>query len=166
MYQLFAAIESTYIACFSFLALAVVRTNPNAAESQERIENYRSLAARVWRKKTYPYGSMTLATMKESYTTCLEEFKIVKRNARDYLAHDQTAAFLRRDSINQQGDFTRQKAIDQVFSPSTTSQYFSSEGRSICAYDSLKQKNFENLRIIHEQYFRRPNQYSMSVNHD
>lgn len=142
----------------------MVRTNPNAAESQELIENYRSLAARVWKKKSNPYGIMSLATMKEIYNICLEEFKIMKRNARDYLAHDDTASFLRRDSIIQQGDFTRQMALNQVFSPVTNDQYFSSEGRRICAYDALRQKNFTNLRIIHEQYFRRPNQYNLIVN--
>lgn len=109
---------------------------------------------------------MSLSSMKESYNTCLEEFKVIKRNARDYLAEEQTAAFLRLDSLNQVGDFTRQRAIDQVFKPSTTDQYFSSEGRRLCAYDALKQRNYTNLRIIHEAYFRRPNNYSMNVNEE
>ena len=100
--------------------------------------------------------------MKESYQTCLEEFKIVKRNARDYLAHEQTAAFLRRGDFNQVGEFTRQMAVNQVFKPFISDQYFMAEGRRLCAYDSLKQRNFENLRAIHEAYFRRPSQYNFS----
>jgi hypothetical protein len=106
---------------------------------------------------------MTVGTIKESYNTCLEEFKILKKNARDYLASEQSHEFLRRDTANQQGDFTREMALDQVFSPSTIDQYLPSQQRRLCAYDALKNRNFEHLRIIHEAYFLRPNQYSLNM---
>lgn len=106
---------------------------------------------------------MTVGTIKESYNACLEEYKILKKNARDYLASEQTREFLSRDAANQQGDFTRQMALDQVFSPSTIDQYLPSQQRRLCAYDALKNRNFDHLRILHEAYFLRPNHYSMNM---
>lgn len=104
---------------------------------------------------------MTITAMKESYQTCLEEFKAVKRNAREYLAHEDTDAFLRRGDFDQVGEFTRQMAVNQVFKPSITEQYFMTVGRRLCAYDLLKQRNFSDLRVIHTAYFSRPSQYNL-----
>jgi hypothetical protein len=146
---------------FQYLALAVVRTNPNAAESQERIDNYRCLAETVWKKRSMGNGGLTLSIMKEQYNAALEEFRAMKKNARDYLAHEQTVAFLQRGALDQQGDFTRQMAVNEVYKPSNTDQYFNNLSRRMCAYDQLKNRNFENLRLIHEAYFRRPSQYGM-----
>ena len=48
----------------------------------------------------------------------------MKKNARDYLRHDDTAAFLLRDiTIAGRDNFSRQDALDQVFCPKTHTQW-------------------------------------------
>ena len=56
----------------------------------------------------------------------------MKKNARDYLRHDDTAAFLLRDiTIAGRDNFSRQDALDQVFCPKTHTQWNQGIRRSV-----------------------------------
>jgi len=145
--------------CF---ALSVVRVDPERSEAEELVSQYRNLAEVVWRKKvTHLHMNVSSFTqIKASFNTSVEEFRTMKRNARDYLNHDDTRSFLQRNNtVGGRADFTRQEALDQVFKPKTHRTWFGGQTQS--AYEYLRQRNFNQLRILHESYFRRPNSYNL-----
>jgi len=145
-------------------ALSVMRNNPDAPEAENdenRVDDFRKLAEVVWNKKApNHYGSevMSFNTIKETFNTSVEEFRVMKKNVKDYLRDDQTRRFLQRDNAIQGRDnFSRQDALDQAFVPKTHTVWM--QGTRNSAYDHLRSRNFESLRNIHEQYFHRPSQY-------
>mmetsp|Transcript_7499 Transcript_7499/g.13153 ORF Transcript_7499/g.13153 Transcript_7499/m.13153 type:complete len:280 (+) Transcript_7499:1223-2062(+) len=147
-------------------ALSVMRNNPDAPEAENdenRVDDFRKLAEVVWNKKApNHYGSevMSFNTIKETFNTSVEEFRVMKKNVKDYLRDDQTRRFLQRDNAIQGRDnFSRQDALDQAFVPKTHTVWM--QGTRNSAYDHLRSRNFESLRNIHEQYFRRPSQYGV-----
>lgn len=149
-------------------ALSVVRNRPNLADeeaAERRIVEYRKLAEVVWNKKApNQYGSeiMTFNTIKETFNSSAEEFRILKKNVRDYLRDDQTRRFLLRDvSLAGRENFSRQDALNQVFQPKTVVTVWM-QGTRNSAYDNILNRRFEALRELHEQYFRRPSQFSVS----
>lgn len=145
-------------------ALSVVMDNPEVGEIEEsRVDDLRKLAEVVWSKKSpAQYGSeiMSFNTTKETFNTSVEEFRIMKKNAKDYLQDDRTRRFLLRDNVNQgNDDFDRQDAINQVFQPKTHTIWLN--GIRSSAYDHIRNRNFESLINLHEQYFRRPQHFSV-----
>jgi len=135
-------------------ALSVVRSNIQEAES--RVDDFRKLAEVVWTEKA-PSSSLTLSfgTIKETFNSSVEEFRMMRKNVKDYLADDQTRRFLLRDiSVAGRDNFSRQDALNQVFKPKSHSVWL--QGTRTSAYQHLKNCDFEGLRNIHEQYFRRP----------
>ncbi len=89
------------------------------------------------------------------------QFRIMKKNVQDYLRDDQTMRFLLRDvSVAGRENFSRQDALNQVFQPKTMTVWM--QGVRNSAYDHILSRSFESLRNLHEQYFRRPSQYSVS----
>ena len=85
----------------------------------------------------------------------------MKKNVKDYLRDDQTRRFLLRDvSVAGRENFSRQDALNQVFQPKTMTVWM--QGVRNSAYDHILSRSFESLRNLHEQYFRRPSQYSVS----
>lgn len=145
--------------CF---ALSVVKPDPDQPQADQRIEDYRKLAKLVWSKKVSINQDVNSFTvMKENFTTSLEEWRIMKKNTRDYLSAAETQAFLTRSNfVGGRANFTRQDALDQVFQPRNRRGWMSN-GNNFDAYDKLKTRNFIRLREIHEQYFRRPNYYGL-----
>lgn len=142
-------------------ALSVMRQNPDVPEAEARVDDYRRLAEVVWTEKA-PSASLgfSFATIKETFNAGVEEFRIMKKNARDYLADDQTQRFLLRDvAVAGREDFTRQDALNQVFCPRTHSIWM--QGTRNSAYQHLRNRNYESLRSLHEQIFRRPSQYGL-----
>lgn len=150
-------------------ALAVVADNDSdASEEEDEVntpENFRRLAEVVWQKNApNMFGTqvMTFTRVKETYFTCTEEFRVMKESALDYLAEENTRRFLQRDNaIGGRDDFTRRDALNQVFVPKTRAVWM--QGTSNCAYDHLRNRNFESLRTMHEQYFRRPHHFSVNA---
>ena len=150
-------------------ALSVVKNrNAQAADAVDdgidnRVADYRRLAETVWNKKApNQYGSeiMSFNTIKETFNTSVDEFRRMKKNARDYLQHDDTVAFLLRDvSVAGRDNFSRQDALDQVFAPKTNTQWHA--GNRSSPYDYIYNRNFTSLRSLHEQYFRRPGNYGV-----
>lgn len=102
-------------------SLSVVRDNAaNANDNDEdppRVDDFRRLAEVVWNKKTpHQYGSdvMSFNTIKETFNSSVEEFRTMRKNARDYLREDQTRRFLLRDNaVGGRDNFSRQDAINQ-----------------------------------------------------
>ena len=91
--------------CF---ALSVVKLDPNQPEADQRIEDYRKLAKLVWSKKVPNQDVNSFTVMKENFTTSLEEWRIMKKNTRDYLSDPQTRAFLTRSNlVGGRANFTR-----------------------------------------------------------
>ena len=104
---------------------------------------------------------MSFNTIKDTFNSSVEEFRIMKKNVKDYLRDDQTRLFLLRDmSVAGRENFSRQDALNQVFQPKTVSAWMGGVRNS--AYDHILSRSFESLRNLHEQYFRRPSQYSVS----
>ena len=150
-------------------ALSVMRNNPepnhlDADAIENRIDDFRKLAEVVWSKNApNQYGSdmMSFNTIKDTFNSSVEEFRIMKKNVKDYLRDDQTRLFLLRDmSVAGRENFSRQDALNQVFQPKTVSAWMGGVRNS--AYDHILSRSFESLRNLHEQYFRRPSQYSVS----
>eukprot|EP00584_Thalassiosira_punctigera_P021481 CAMPEP_0172562840 /NCGR_PEP_ID=MMETSP1067-20121228/98625_1 /TAXON_ID=265564 ORGANISM="Thalassiosira punctigera, Strain Tpunct2005C2" /NCGR_SAMPLE_ID=MMETSP1067 /ASSEMBLY_ACC=CAM_ASM_000444 /LENGTH=588 /DNA_ID=CAMNT_0013353155 /DNA_START=390 /DNA_END=2153 /DNA_ORIENTATION=+ len=108
-------------------ALSAVRNNPEApdVDAENRVDEFRKLAEVVWNKQApNQYGGevMSFNTIKETFNTSVEEFKIMKKNVKDYLRDEQTRRFLQRDNAVQGRDnFSRQDAVNQVFVPKTVS---------------------------------------------
>lgn len=149
-------------------AMSVVRDSADAAEEDEdenMIDKFRRLAEVVWNKKApNQYGSdvMSFNTIKETFNSSVEEFRVMKRNTKDYLQDDGTRRFLLRDDgVAGRENFSRQDAINQVFQPKTHTIWM--DGRRNSAYDNIRDRNFEALRSLHEQYFRRPGTYGVHV---
>ncbi|KAL7530651.1 hypothetical protein ACHAXR_006460, partial [Thalassiosira sp. AJA248-18] len=145
-------------------ALSVVRQSADAPDDEnDRMDDYRKLAEVVWNKKApHQYGSdvMTFNTIKETFSASVEEFRVMKKNVKDYLRDDGTRRFLLRDvAVAGRENFSRQDALDQVFQPKTHTVWM--QGTRNSAYDHIRSRNFESLRNLHEQYFRRPAQYSV-----
>ena len=85
----------------------------------------------------------------------------MKTNATDYLRDDQTRRFLQRDdTVGGRDNFSRQDALNQVFLPKTHTVWMQVTRNS--AYDHILDRNFESLRTLHEQYYRRPATYGVS----
>ena len=151
-------------------ALSVVRStddqnNADDDNEENRVDDYRKLAEVVWNKKApHQYGSdvMTFQTIKETFSDAVEEFRVMKKNARDYMAEDDTRRFLLRDAGvgGRPDNFTRDDAVAQVFVPKTHTVWVNGNRNS--AYDHVRNRNFNSLRNLHEQYFRRPSQYGVS----
>mmetsp|Transcript_16637 Transcript_16637/g.34983 ORF Transcript_16637/g.34983 Transcript_16637/m.34983 type:complete len:626 (-) Transcript_16637:241-2118(-) len=146
-------------------ALSVVRDNPGVpdGDAENRVEEFRKLAEVVWNKKApNQYGSevMSFTIIKDTFNTCVEEFRTMKKNVKDYLRDEHTRRFLDRDTaIAGRDNFSRQDAIDQVFVPKTHTVWM--QGTRNSAYDHLRSRNFESLLNLHEQYFRRPSQFGV-----
>ena len=88
----------------------------------------------------------------------------MKENAMEYLRDDQTRRFLLRDvGVAGRENFSRQDAINQVFQPKTHTVWLNGNRNS--AYEHVSNRNFESLRNLHEQYYRRPSQYGVSRLH-
>lgn len=137
-------------------ALSVMRNNSDSLEAESRVDEYRKLAEVVWTEKA-PSSSLGLsfATIKETFNSSVEEFRVMKKNAKDYLADDQTRRFLLRDvTVAGRDNFSREDALNQVFSPKAHSVWM--QGTRNSAYQHLRNRNFESLRSLHEQFFRRP----------
>lgn len=91
----------------------------------------------------------------------LSQYRTMKKNVKDYLQGDQTRRFLLRDDgIAGRDNFSRQDALDQVFQPKSHTVYV--QGTRNSAYEHIMNRNFESLRNLHEQYFRRPNQFGVT----
>merc|ERR1712029_363205 len=139
-------------------ALSVVRNNPDVGDDVNRVDDYRQLAETVWNKKTpNQYGAevMSFNQIKETFVASKLEFKTMKKNALDYLRDDLSREFLLRDNgIGGRDNFSRQDALNQVFQPKMHSVWMNNSRNS--AYDHIRQRNFEALLSLHEQYFRRP----------
>lgn len=150
-------------------ALSVMRNNPepdpddDTEAVENRMDDFRKLAEVVWQKNApSQYGSeiMSFNTIKDTFNTSVEEFRIMKKNVKDYLRDDQTRRFLLRDvSVAGRESFSRQDALNQVFQPKTMTVWM--QGVRNSAYDHILSRSFESLRNLHEQYFRRPSQYSV-----
>lgn len=145
-------------------SLSVVRNNADNAADNDQIDEFRKLAEVVWKKKApNSYGSDVLSfnTIKETFNTSVEEFRIMKKNAKDYLQDGETERFLLRDNtIGGRDNFSRQDALNQVFMPKTHSVWLNG-GTRVSAYDNIRNRNFRNIRDLHEQYFRRPGQHGV-----
>ena len=118
----------------------------------------------MWKKKkvdfrsgSYPY-IMDMQNIKECYTACIEEFRIMKKNAKDYIASSESRAFLRREAEGA-GIISRQEALNFVFAPKTFREWHA--GRSRHPYDDVRNRRFHDLRNLHEQYFLNPTRYQI-----
>ena len=146
-------------------ALSVVRdTNQEERDDVDnRVDHFRKLAETVWSKKApSQYGADTLSfnSIKESFNSSVEEFRVMKKNVKDYLAEDQTRRFLLRDNaIAGRDNFSREDAVNQVFVPKMHSTW--TGGVRTSPYDQIRNRNFESLRSTHENYFRRPGVYGV-----
>ncbi|KAK1737065.1 hypothetical protein QTG54_011932 [Skeletonema marinoi] len=147
-------------------SLSVARPNDNEQDAiaEARVARYRKLATVVWQKKKadfrsgpYPY-MMDMQNLKECYTACIEEFRIMKKNAKDYVASADSRAFLRREAEGA-GIISRQEALNLVFAPKIYREWVA--GNSRIPYDDVRNRRFGNLRSMHEQYFRSPNRYQI-----
>ena len=158
--RVFNMIHGALPRCF---ALSVVRPNMNEDDPENRIDDYRKLAEAVWKKRSSIGPTWSLNTIKESFNSCVEEFRTMKKNAKDYLAADQTHAFLQRDPPpgHRGGGFSRQDALNQVFSPSTILTHLMTVNERHSPYDLLLNRNFQTLRSVHEAYFRNPERYGL-----
>mmetsp|Transcript_22739 Transcript_22739/g.49227 ORF Transcript_22739/g.49227 Transcript_22739/m.49227 type:complete len:626 (-) Transcript_22739:318-2195(-) len=145
-------------------ALSVMRPIPRDRDAENRVDEYRRLAEVVWNKKSpSQYGSeiFSFNSMKDTFNSSVEEFQTIKSNAKDYLLEDQTRRFLLRDdSVAGRDNFSRQDALNTVFSPKIHTVWMT--GTRSSAYELIMERNFESLRNLHEQYFRRPSQYGVS----
>jgi hypothetical protein len=154
------SIQGALPRCF---ALSVVRPNLNVEDPENRLEDYRKLAEAVWKKRANIGHNWTLQSVKDSFSICIEEFRGMKKNAKDYLADPGSRAFLRRDPPNnnrpRDANFSRRDALHQVFSPSTTSAYFMTLNERVVPYDLLLSRNFQTLHDVHEAYWRRPSMF-------
>lgn len=146
-------------------ALGVVKTSSNPDEDpiENRVTDNRRLAEVVWNKKApNQYGTEVTSfnTIKDTFNTACEEFRTMKKNARDYLRQDESAQFLLRDdSVAGRDNFTRQDALDQVYAPKNLTQWHN--GTRSSPYEHILNRNFASLRTLHEQYFRRPGSYGV-----
>ena len=151
----------------NIFALSVARNSVTSEEdpnAEARTARYRKLATVVWNKKKggfrtgdYPY-IMDMQNLKECYTACIEEFRIMKKNAKDYLASSETRAFLRRDAEGG-GVLSRRETVNLVFAPKTFTEWI--DGARRIPYDEIRNRRFENLRQVHERYFRNPGRYHL-----
>merc|ERR1719296_697623 len=151
-------------------ALSVLSSNNQDAaadDADNRVNDFRKLAEVVWNKKApHQYGSeiMSFNTIKETFNSSNIEFQTMKENAMEYLRDDQTRRFLLRDvGVAGRENFSRQDAINQVFQPKTHTVWLNGNRNS--AYEHVSNRNFESLRNLHEQYYRRPSQYGVSRLH-
>lgn len=119
----------------------------------------------MWRKKkvdfrsgAYPPYIMDMQNIKECYTACIEEFRIMKKNAKDYIASSESRAFLRREAEGG-GILSRQEALNLVFAPKIYREWVGGSSRT--PYDDVRNRRFSNLRTTHEQYFRSPGRYQI-----
>jgi hypothetical protein len=101
---------------------------------------------------------MDMQNLKECYTACIEEFRIMKKNAQDYIASAESRSFLRREAEGG-GILSRQEALNLAFAPKTYREWVG--GNSRIPYEELRHRRFGNLRNIHEQYFRSPSRYNI-----
>lgn len=102
---------------------------------------------------------MDMQNIKECYTACIEEYRIMKKNAKDYIASGESRAFLRREAEGA-GVISRQEALNLVFSPKTFREW--AAGHNRIPYDDVRNRRFNDLRSLHEQYFRNPTRYQIS----
>jgi len=148
-------------------ALSVARSHENEGDAfaQARVTRYRKLATVVWRKKKVDYRSgsfpyiMDMQNIKECYTACIEEYRIMKKNAKDYIASGESRAFLRREAEGA-GVISRQEALNLVFAPKMFREW--AVGHNRIPYDDVRNRRFNDLRSLHEQYFRNPTRYQIS----
>jgi len=157
------ALNGIETALEDIFSVSVARANENEAEdpiAQARVARYRKLATVVWKKKRvdfrsgpYPY-IMDMQNLKDCYTACIEEFRIMKKNAKDYIASTESRAFLRREAEGG-GILSRQEALNFVFAPKIYREWIG--GTSRIPYDDVRNRRFSSLRTAHEQYFRHPN---------
>lgn len=101
---------------------------------------------------------MSSDQLKECYTACIEEFRIMKKNAKDYIASAESRTFLRREHEGG-GILSREETLNLAFSPRNYSTWIQGNNRN--PYDELRHRRFTNLRTIHEQYFRSPGRYNI-----
>lgn len=150
-------------------ALSVVR-NINAPEAQdgvhERVDDFRKLAEVVWNKKApNQYGggdTLSFNSIKETFNSSVEEFKVMRKNVRDYVRDDRVRRFLLRDNnVGGRENFSREDAINQVFQPKTHTVWM--QGTRNSAYDHIRNRNFDSLLNLHEQYYRRPSTYGVTA---
>ena len=119
----------------------------------------------MWRKKKVDYRSgsypyiMDMQNIKECYTACIEEYRIMKKNAKDYIASSESRAFLRREAEGA-GVISRQEALNLVFAPKMFREW--AVGHNRIPYDDVRNRRFNDLRSLHEQYFRNPTRYQIS----
>lgn len=119
----------------------------------------------MWRKKKVDYRSgsypyiMDMQNIKECYTACIEEYRIMKKNAKDYSASSESRAFLRREAEGA-GVISRQEALNLVFAPKMFREW--AVGHNRIPYDDVRNRRFNDLRSLHEQYFRNPTRYQIS----
>ena len=102
---------------------------------------------------------MDMQNIKECYTACIEEYRIMKKNAKDYIASGESRAFLRREAEGA-GVISRQEALNLVFAPKMFREW--AVGHNRIPYDDVRNRRFNDLRSLHEQYFRNPTRYQIS----
>lgn len=99
----------------------------------------------------------------------------MKEAAKSFLSSPETRAFLRREPPDEDadpdrrrgnGEFTRRDALNQVFSPSTSSSFFMTLNERANPYELLLSRNFQTLRDVHEAYHRWPQRYGFSDDND
>lgn len=158
------ALNGVQKALETIFSLSVARTHENDDENaQRKIARYRKLAIVVWQKKKSSFSSgygtvMSSDQLKECYTACIEEFRIMKKNAKDYIASAESRTFLRREAEGG-GILSREETLNLAFSPRNYSTWIQGNNRN--PYDELRHRRFTNLRTIHEQYFRSPGRYNI-----
>jgi hypothetical protein len=103
---------------------------------------------------------MGTRNLKDKYALCIDEFRIMKKNAKDYLASEESHVFLRRVAEGG-GVLSRQETLNLAFAPRITNTWVGALHRSVSPYEELLHRRFYNLRTIHEDYFRNPNSYNI-----
>ena len=131
-------------------------------DSAERVDDFRRLARRVWQKKADLPADCQVAQFRAVVRCCRDEFHLMAGAVRSYLRDAETVRFVSEttpdDPVGQ--EFSRQDAVNQVFSPrlhSSGHQIIT----SLTPYYLLLGSNFEVLRRVHERYYQRPSIFSL-----
>jgi len=143
------------------------------AESSSDLINHRRLAGVCWAKfdsersvnRYRERDPWTSGKFYETLSRCRTEFFTLKRNAREYLSEKNVTDWLANQPPNQGNwnNFTRQDAVDAVFSPSMRVLRPSAWGgaavppeiKTAKPYHLLLSRDFANLLKVHKYYFSR-----------
>lgn len=153
-------------------AIYVIVKQVLVAESSSNLTNHRSLAGVCWRKfdserppnstlvGAYRKFPWTTAKFYETLSRCRSEFFTLKRNARSYVAQPAVIEWLANQPPNQGNwNYTRQHAVDTVWSPSTRilrprwGVAVPSAISNLKPYELLLSRDFVKLLKIHQYYF-------------